>query len=291
MPARLIRDDMLESERVQKLPIEARWLFVAVMLSADDVGLLELSTFKLHRRAAIDQGVIPTLLQALCDADLLRSYQASGRTYGFIPRFRQRLQIKRTKCPMPPASLMADDQEAYSKINNLGSNPRLDNRDPPLRSGGQPCEPEVEVEVEGSKTSTDVLVPTRPAAERRREWAQDAESKSQEPPDCPHLQVLALWAERLPALPRHKPEQWKGARADHLRARWREQAAIRKWVTQADGLDWFGRLFKYIGDSPFLTGKAPPRDPGKAPFIAELEWVVMPSNFAKIVEGKYHRGI
>lgn len=109
------------------------------------------------------------------------------------------------------------------------------------------------------------------------------------PPDCPHLQVLALWAEKLPALPQHKPAQWKGARADHLRARWREQAVQRQWSSQADGLEWFGRLFAYVGQSKFLTGQVPPRDTTKPPFVAELEWVVMPGNFAKLVEGKYHR--
>lgn len=101
--------------------------------------------------------------------------------------------------------------------------------------------------------------------------------------------MLALWAEKLPALPQHKPAQWKGARADHLRARWREQAVQRQWKSQADGVEWFSRLFAYIGQSKFLTGQVPSRDAGKPPFVAELEWIVMPGNFAKLVEGKYHR--
>lgn len=114
-------------------------------------------------------------------------------------------------------------------------------------------------------------------------------SKPKATPDCPHLAVLALWAEKLPALPRHKAEQWKGARADHLRARWREQAVARQWQSQAEGLEWFSRLFGYIADSRFLTGQVPSREAGKTPFVAELEWIVAPQNFAKLVEGKYHR--
>jgi len=131
MPARLIRDDMLDSERLQSQPIEARWLYVAVLLSADDVGLVEASAFKLGRRASLDQQKIPVLLQLLGDVDLLRFYEDSGKRYIFIPRFRQRLQIKRSKCPAPPQALMEGDDDAASKINALGKNP-------PLYSGGFP---------------------------------------------------------------------------------------------------------------------------------------------------------
>jgi hypothetical protein len=109
-----------------------------------------------------------------------------------------------------------------------------------------------------------------------------------EPPPCPHLEVLALWAEMLPTMPQHLPKQWKGARADHLRTRWRETAVDEGWREQAEGLRYLRRLFAYVGKSPFLTGRVKPRD-GKPPFVIELEWLVMPSNWAKVIEGKYHQ--
>jgi len=112
--------------------------------------------------------------------------------------------------------------------------------------------------------------------------------KPKEPPDCPHQDVLALWAEVLPAMPQHLPKQWKGARADHLRTRWRETAVDEGWTDQAQGLTYFRRLFAYVGKSPFLTGRVKPRD-NKPPFVIELEWLVMPSNWAKVIEGKYHQ--
>lgn len=146
MPARLIRDDMLESERVQTLPADARWLFVAVMLTADDVGLLELSTFKLHRKAGLDVRVVEKLLPLLVDADLLRSYQVDGKTFGFIPRFGQRLQIKRAKCPLPPDSLLSDDEDAIRKIKHLRSDPTVNYGDAPVTHGKTPPEPEPEPE-------------------------------------------------------------------------------------------------------------------------------------------------
>lgn len=106
-------------------------------------------------------------------------------------------------------------------------------------------------------------------------------------PDCPHQAILALWAEVLPALPQHNPEMWNGTRADHLRARWRETAASKGWESESEGLTYFRRLFAYIGQSAFLTGKAKPAQ-GKPPFIAELAWIVSPQCWAKVHEGKYH---
>jgi hypothetical protein len=98
--------------------------------------------------------------------------------------------------------------------------------------------------------------------------------------------VLALWAEVLPTLPQHLPDQWKGTRADHLRARWRETAVLKGWSSQLQGLTYLRKLFAYVGQSAFLTGRD--HAPGKRPFTVELEWVVNPTNWAKIHEGKYH---
>ena len=107
--------------------------------------------------------------------------------------------------------------------------------------------------------------------------------------DCPHQAVLALWAEVLPAMPQHNPTMWRGARADHLRARWRETAADKRWTSEADGLAYLRKLFAYVAQSAFLTGRVPPREPGRPPFQIELEWLVNPTNWARVIEGKYHQ--
>ena len=113
-------------------------------------------------------------------------------------------------------------------------------------------------------------------------------SKPKSAPDCPHLAVLALWAEVLPSLPQHLPSQWRGSRADHLRARWRETAIEKGWAVESDGIEYLRRLFAYVGQSAFLTGRATQRDQGRRPFVVELEWLVNPTNWAKVHEGKYH---
>jgi hypothetical protein len=57
-------------------------------------------------------------------------------------------------------------------------------------------------------------------------------------------------------------------------------------VSEEDILDWWRRFFGYIGKSKFLTGKTFTKD--RRPFMADLEWIVRPTNFAKIIEQKYH---
>jgi uncharacterized protein YdaU (DUF1376 family) len=106
-------------------------------------------------------------------------------------------------------------------------------------------------------------------------------------PDCPHLAVLALWAEVLPSMPQHLPTQWRGTRAGNLRARWRETGVEKGWVNEAEGLAYMRKLFCYVGQSRFLTGRVQARG-DKAPFVVELAWLVSPQNWAKTIEGKYH---
>jgi hypothetical protein len=64
------------------------------------------------------------------------------------------------------------------------------------------------------------------------------------------------------------------------------ELAQEKNITASDVLAWWGEFFKSVGKSRFLTGKVNSKD-GRA-FVADLEWILKPSNFAKIVEGKYH---
>lgn len=147
MAQRLIRDGILESEAVLSLPVEARWLYVTVLLSADDVGLFEATIFKLARKADVRRETADQLMRLLVDADLIRLYQHDGKTYGFIPRFGQRLQIKRSRFPLPDASLLHGDSDALNKINDLASKTTVENRGKPQSTVAQPPEPEPEPEV------------------------------------------------------------------------------------------------------------------------------------------------
>jgi uncharacterized protein YdaU (DUF1376 family) len=106
-------------------------------------------------------------------------------------------------------------------------------------------------------------------------------------PNCDHDAVIALYHQFLPTL--RRVEVWNDTRKGYLRQRWREVAedlSKTKKATGQDVLTWFTDFFQHIGTSKFLTGRVNSKD-GRA-FLADLEWILKPSNFAKIVEGKYH---
>jgi uncharacterized protein YdaU (DUF1376 family) len=106
-------------------------------------------------------------------------------------------------------------------------------------------------------------------------------------PACQHQAVIDLYHQQLPTL--RRVEVWNAVRQGYLRQRWREVAAElgkEKPISGDAVLDWFNDFFGHIQKSRFLVGKINGKD-GRA-FAADLEWIIKPSNFAKIVEGKYH---
>lgn len=104
------------------------------------------------------------------------------------------------------------------------------------------------------------------------------------PPDCPTQDLISLYHEHLPMLPR--VEVVNDSRKRSLAARWREVVTdpdIRKATdVRAAGLDWFAWFFGHCAKSRFLTGKA--KD-----WRADFDFLMTPSKFAKAVEGSYHK--
>ena len=111
--------------------------------------------------------------------------------------------------------------------------------------------------------------------------------KDEKLPLCNHQGVIDLYHEKLPTL--RRIEVWNNTRSGYLKQRWREVAtelAEKNPITAQDVLDWWDRFFTHIGKSKFLTGRI--NDKSGRTFVADLEWILKPSNFAKIIEGKYH---
>jgi hypothetical protein len=282
MPNRLIRDEMLESEAILSLPIEARWFYVTILLSADDVGLFEATSFKLARRADIRRESGDKLLQMLADADLIRLYEVAGKRYGFIPKFRQRIQIKYPKHPLPPKALMEGDDDALNKINELGAKTTV----------GQPFSTDVQQEstaIQPPEAKAKALLKSPVTNVTGRPANAEPEVATVKLPECSHKAVVTLYHEVLPTL--NRVEVWNDYRQGLLRSRWREVAQElvkdKQPSDEAAILNWWRSFFGYIGKSKWLTGRVEGnRD---SPFKADLEWIIRPKNFAKIIEGAYHR--
>lgn len=104
------------------------------------------------------------------------------------------------------------------------------------------------------------------------------------PPPCPHQKIVDLFHEVLPELP--KVLIWNKTREGYLRSRWRERAVEDKWTSEDEGVEFFRGFFQYVRKSRFLMGKVSGNN--KRPFECELEWLLRPNNWVKIMEGKYH---
>lgn len=111
-------------------------------------------------------------------------------------------------------------------------------------------------------------------------------TKCNQTPDCPHERIVQIYHETLPMLP--KVKNWDENRQGYLRTRWRERMSAGKYSSLQEGLDYWKRLFVHIRENcPWLTGQIEGRN-GRA-FMADLEWIVRPTNFNKIIEGRYDR--
>lgn len=110
-------------------------------------------------------------------------------------------------------------------------------------------------------------------------------------PDCPIEKLVELYHELLPACPR--VARLTPARTATLRARWRDEARPNRekhagYATVEEGIAYWRRFFGWVAQSNFLTGKGPDRN-GAPPFLATLSWLSKAENFAKVIEGNYHR--
>lgn len=96
------------------------------------------------------------------------------------------------------------------------------------------------------------------------------------PPHCPHQEIIQIYHELLPSLPR--VESWEGERPGFLRARWRERQ-------ERQDVDWWKGYFEHVSKSDFLMGRVEGRS---GSFTCNLEWLIRPRNFQNVLEGKYH---
>lgn len=89
--------------------------------------------------------------------------------------------------------------------------------------------------------------------------------------NCPHEGIVNLYHEVLPELSNVK--QWTPKRQGYLRTVWNGNKS-------RQDLDYWRRFFNYVKQSDFLMGRS-------SDFKANLEWLVKPSNFIKIIEKNY----
>lgn len=149
MPTRMLREGILESERVDKLSAEAEVFYRRLMSIVDDYAryyanpaLLISGCFPLRVASAraIRPEIINQWLKDIEDAWLLVTYDVGGTRYLQLLDFRQQKRAKKSKFPHPPADAMHLIHERSSSV-HLGEG----------EDGGEGV---VENEVEGAARAT-----------------------------------------------------------------------------------------------------------------------------------------
>lgn len=111
----------------------------------------------------------------------------------------------------------------------------------------------------------------KPITNNQEPINKDLKITSSEKTKCPHEDIVNLYHEVLPEL--SKVKVWSSKRQSYLRTVWNGNES-------RQNLDYWERFFNYVKQSNFLMGRS-------NDFKADLEWLVKPANFIKIIEKKY----
>ena len=106
MSDRVIRDELLTSERYWAVSNEAKLLYIHLILNVDDTARFSGKNFTLRTSCfpgqAMEAAHMERMLDELQNNDLIRLYVVDGERYVFVPRFKQRLRFINSRFPEPP---------------------------------------------------------------------------------------------------------------------------------------------------------------------------------------------
>lgn len=223
-----------------------------------DEGLLRAACYPRQLNKVSDSDV-GKWLRACEAAALVRVYSAQdGERYLMVLDFNQQVRAKKSRFPEMPSACVAD---AAQTIGASAADAHL-----------------------GVFGGVSVSVIPSPNGEGVGEGADQRHLRVVKSLNCPHERLIALYHEVLPTC--RQVREWNETRQGYLRSRWREKAAELAWQTEDEGVEWFRSFFGYCATSKFLTGRIAAGN-GRKPFLADLEWLMKPDNFAKAIEGKY----
>lgn len=119
MPNRILREGLLDSERLRLAGEAAEVLFVRLTLVADDFGRFDGRVTVICRRCwplggPDDKDVLERLVK-LTEQRLVIAYEVDGKPFIFIPNFKQRTRSSKSKFPDPPPGLQSNDGPTADK--------------------------------------------------------------------------------------------------------------------------------------------------------------------------------
>ena len=259
---RSLKPEFWTSEQIAECSPHARLLFIGMWTFADDAGIHKASLKRLKMEVFpsddFDTQTIGTLVDELIKAGLVEQYEVDANTYWRVTGWtkHQRIDQPTYRHPLPGGSAPAAAQRRSPNKNSSNVRRTLDERSTREGSGEDGSESK---SPNGDSSTPVAPVVNVPVIE-----------------DCPHEQIIEFYHELLSTLRRVR--DWTPGRRKLLRARWRENPEHRS-------LDWWRGFFTYVSASDFLMGRTIGR--GGQSFEADLEWLIRPKNFVKVLEGNY----
>lgn len=238
-------------------------IFPHLIVIADQDGVVDLTALALHTRTGIPQDIIEAGLAFLEKEDpQSRSTEQSGRRIERLDAHRDwGWRIVNYKKYRDLSSL--EEKRKRDRDRMAAKRKATSRKESPIVAGSR-GESQKVAEVAHTNTDTDNSQSPPTEAPKRQK--------------CPVTKIIALYHKHLP----NNPEMvvFTNKRLAQIKARWHQDKKYQS-------LDWWKDFFVWISEScPFLVGKVPPTGDRKQ-FIANLEWITNPNNFAKIIEGNY----
>lgn len=267
--ARNIKPGFYKNEDLAECSIWARFIFPGLWMLADREGRLEDRPKRINGELLpYDGGEVEPLLDELSRRGFIVRYEVDGQRFIQISKFAQHqtphVREQASTIPAPPDTKQSTAKAVPST--SLG--------------GGVP-----------SPGSPDSLIPSSliPDSPSSVPNGTVADGKAASLP-CPIEKIVEAYHRLMPDNPRCK--SLNASRRGSIKARWKEAAKLTckpfGYATAQDGIAAWEDFFAICATSLFLTGKAAPQR-GKPPFVADIDFLMSPSAFAKCLENRYHR--
>ncbi|HPE80103.1 MAG TPA: helix-turn-helix domain-containing protein [Gammaproteobacteria bacterium] len=233
-------NDALRWAWAQPLNHAAKLVLLCLADHADDSGTCWPSLSRIAAMTGLDQSTVKRKIRALEHDGLVNRSRSIGGA-GHSTRYQVQTEKQAHCAPVKQARNAPDEEDNRCTL-------------PPKQVHAAP--------ITGAQCATNHKEPSRTPKEKSEHSI----------PTCPHAEVIAIYHEVLPELPRVQPARWQGStRARDLQARWREDERhrnLRFWR-------WF---FEAVRVSPFHLGE------NARGWRADLGWLMKRSNFDKVIE-------
>ncbi len=273
---RSIKPEFYTSEQIVECSIPARLLFIGLWTFSDDAGIHQASLQRIKMEVFpgdnLSKANVSNLINELKNQNLIIEYEVENKKYWQVTGWHhQRIDQPTYRYPQPTGTLKDAIPKRRNRIKSTTNDQMFDERSPSVRQVFDECSPREWSGEEGM--GVDVNVNKLTFVDRSRIDAPEPIE------NCPYREIVSLYHELLPMCP--QVITMTKARKGYLRQRWLERK-------EHQDLEYWREYFGFVASSQFLTGQKTGRD-GKPPFVANLEWLVRPTNFVKVIEGNYHR--